>query len=82
MAREPQELEEAKILLDNWFQNLEVQTARWRVLSPKIIYFDSMKNLTHAMKDMNIIDNLKASIFYLDKNFTSCSFRWLRRGLL
>ena len=36
------------------------------VLSPKIIYFDSMKNLTHATKDMNIIDSLKASIFILE----------------
>ena len=40
-----------------------------------------MKNLTHAMKDMNITDSLKASVFYLGKNFTSCSFRWLGRGL-
>ena len=26
-----------------------------------------MKNLTHAMKDMNITDSLKASTFYLDE---------------
>ena len=38
------------------------------VLSPKIIYFDSMKNLIHAMRDMNITNSLKASIF--DENFT------------
>ena len=51
------------------------------MLSPKIIYFDSMKNLTHAMNDMNIADSLKASVFYLGENFTSCSFQWIRRGL-
>ena len=34
------------------------------MLSPKIIYFESMKNLTHAMKDMNITNSLKASVFY------------------
>ena len=39
-----------------------------------------MKNLNHAKKDVNITDNLKASIFYLGKKFTSCSFQWLRRG--
>ena len=33
------------------------------LLSPKIIYFDSMKNLIHAMRDMNITDSLKASFF-------------------
>ena len=33
------------------------------LLSPKIIYFDSMNNLTHAMKDMNITNSLKASVF-------------------
>ena len=52
--------------------------SRIQMLSPKIIYFDSMKNLTHAKKDMNITDSLKASVFYLDENFTSYSFRWLR----
>ena len=51
------------------------------VLSPKTIYFYSMKNLTHAMKDMNITNSLKAYVFYLDENFISCSFWWLRRGL-
>ena len=44
------------------------------MLSPKIIYFDSMKNLIHAMKDMNITDSLKASVFELDENFTSNTF--------
>ena len=38
------------------------------VLSPKIIYFNSMKNLIHAMRDMNITNSLKASIS--DENFT------------
>ena len=33
-----------------------------------------MKNLIHAMRDINITDNLKASVFYLDENFTSYSF--------
>ena len=37
------------------------------MLSPKIIYFDSMKNLTCALKNMNITDSLKASVFYLDE---------------
>ena len=50
---------------------------RRQMLSPKIIYFDGMKNLTHAMKDVNITDSLKASVFDLDENFTSCSFQWL-----
>ena len=54
---------------------------RSQMLSSKVIYFDSMKNLTHAMKDMNITDSSKASVFYLDENFTSSSFQWLRRGL-
>ena len=39
-----------------------------------------MKNVTHATKDVNIIDSLKASVFYLGKNFTSCSFWWLTQG--
>ena len=39
-----------------------------------------MKNLTHVMKNMNVTDNMKAYIFYLGKNFTSSSVRWLRRG--
>ena len=47
------------------------------VLSPKIIYF-CMKDLIHAMRDMNVTNSLKAFIF--DENFTSCSFRWLGRG--
>ena len=38
-----------------------------------------MKNLIHAMRDTNITDILKASIFYLDENFTRYS-RWLGRG--
>ena len=50
------------------------------LLSPKIIYFDSVKNLTHATKDLNITDSLKASVFDLGEKFTSCSFRSLRRG--
>ena len=54
--------------------------SRSQMLSPKIIYFDSMKNLTHATKDVNITDSLKASVFYLGEKFTSCSFQWLRRG--
>ena len=49
--------------------------SRSQMLSPKIIYFDSMKNLTHAMKDINITDSLKSYVFDLDENFTSCSFR-------
>ena len=31
MVGTPQELEEAKLFLENWFQNLKVQTTRWRV---------------------------------------------------
>ena len=46
--------------------------------SHKIIHFDSMKGLTHAMRDMNVTNSLKASIFY--ENFTSCSFQWLGQG--
>ena len=33
------------------------------MLSPKIIHFNSMKNLIHTMRDMNITDSLKASVF-------------------
>ena len=36
-----------------------------------------MKNLTHVMKDMNITDSLKASVFELDENFTSNTFSGL-----
>ena len=49
-----------------------------KLLSPKIIYFDSMKNLTHAMKDMIITNSLKAFVFCLAENFTSCRFWWLK----
>ena len=35
------------------------------LLSPKIIYFDIVKNLIHAMRDMNITDSLKASVFFI-----------------
>ena len=38
------------------------------LLSPKIIYFYSMKNLIHAMRDINITNSLKAFVFY--ENFT------------
>ena len=38
------------------------------LLSPKIIYFDSIKNLIHAMRVMNITNSLKAYVFY--ENFT------------
>ena len=31
MARTPKEQEEGKLLLEHWFQNLKVQTTRWRV---------------------------------------------------
>ena len=37
------------------------------VLSPKIIYF-RMKNLIHAMRNMNVTNNFKASM--VDKNLT------------
>ena len=51
-----------------------------RCYIPKKFIFDSMKNLTHATKDVNITDSLKAAVFYLGEKFTSCIFRWLRRG--
>ena len=35
------------------------------MLSPKIIYFDSMKNLTHAIKDMNITDKFESLCFFI-----------------
>ena len=38
-----------------------------------------MKNLIHAMRDMNITDSLKSFVFYLDENFTRY-IRWLGRG--
>ena len=31
MGRTPLEQEEGKVLLEHWFQNLKIQTARWRV---------------------------------------------------
>ena len=31
MGETPKELEEGKVFLENWFQNLKVRTTRWRV---------------------------------------------------
>ena len=45
------------------------------VLSPKIIYF-CMKNLIHIMRNMNVTNSLKSSVF--DKISPSYSFGGLR----
>ena len=36
-----------------------------------------MKNVTHAMKDMNITNSLKSFVFELDENLTSNTFAGL-----
>ena len=41
--------------------------------SHKIIHFDSMKDLTHIMRNMNVTNSLKVSVVD-KKNSQSCSF--------
>ena len=46
--------------------------------SHKIIYFDSMKNLTHAMKDMKITNSFEDLYFLYKFHEVVVSVAWTR----
>ena len=42
-----------------------------KLLSPKIIFFNSMKNLIYVMKDLRMPNKLKVSVFNVVEKFGS-----------